>query len=387
MEPMGLVSRVARDLERLIAQDRLPRDGKLPSERLLSRQYGVLRTTVREALSQLSSRGLIVQHPGRRSRAVALDEIVNLELLGVALKGEGPARPERSRLLEGFLALKRELTVELLVACCERGSKLELDRLADACLALRDAARWEENRGRWAAWEFELLRQAARVADRPGHLLLIHSLERSFWGMAGRVLPHLDSAAICRWAECALYALAEKDVQGLRRDLPPLLEVGDEGLLGSRERLDKKAEIPKAPPDRLPASEAITSEAITSEAITSTSAAPELLGTEAPISTAARAGVTLLEAGTPEEPTSAALTPEPTPAEAPSSEPSTPTAQDAVAVPVSGAPSASEPLDTGGLTGAVWPRWSDCQTSSYETTTAGGSSSAPDSGGRSGGPC
>ena len=70
MEPMGLVSRVARDLERVIAQDRLPRDGKLPSERLLSRQYGVSRTTVREALSQLSSRGLIVQHPGRRTRAV-----------------------------------------------------------------------------------------------------------------------------------------------------------------------------------------------------------------------------------------------------------------------------------------------------------------------------
>lgn len=358
MEPMGLVSRVARDLERLIAQDRLPRDGKLPSERLLSRQYGVSRTTVREALSQLSSRGLIVQHPGRRSRAVALDEIVNLELLGVALKGEGPARPERSRLLEGFLALKRELTVELLAACCERGSKLELDRLADACLALRDAARWEEHRGQWAAWEFELLRQAARVADRPGHLLLIHSLERSFWGMAGRVLPHLDSASICRWAECALYALVEKDVQGLRRDLPPLLEAGDEGLLGSCEGLGKKAEIPETPPARLPASEAIDS--------------------ETPHSAAARAGVALLEVATSEEPT---------PSEAPSFEPSTPTAQAAVVGPVSGAPSASEPPDTGGLTGAVWPRWSDCQTSLDETTTAGGPWPAPGSGGRPGGVC
>jgi GntR family transcriptional repressor for pyruvate dehydrogenase complex len=370
MEPMGLVSRVAKDLERLIAQDRLPRDGRLPSERLLSRQYGVSRSTVREALSRLSSRGLIVQHPGRRSRAVALDEIVNLDLLGVALKGEGPARPERSRLLEGFLALKRDLTVELLAACCERGSQMELDRLVDACLALRDAARWEENRGQWAVREFELLRQAARVADRPGHVLLIHSLERSFWGMAGRVLPHLDSASICRWAECALYALAEKDALGLRRDLPPLLEAGDERLLGSREGLR-----------RVSVSEAVTS------TITSKSAGPELPGPEAPIPATARAGAVLLEAATSEESPSAALAPEPTPAESPSPEPSTPTAQAARADPVSGEPSTSEPPDTGGLTAAVWPRWSDCQTSSYETTTAGGPVPAPDSGERPGGPC
>lgn len=358
MEAVGLVLRVARDLERLIAQDRLPRDGKLPSERLLSRQYGVSRTTVREALNRLVSRGLIVQHPGRRTRAVALDETVNLETLGVALKGEGPARPERSRLLEGFLALKRELTVELLAACCERGSQGELDRLADACLALRDAARWQENRSQWSAWEFELLRGAARLADRPGHVLLLHSLERSFWGMAGRVLPHLDSAAICRWAECALFALVDKDGQALRRDLPALLEAADARLLGSCGRVSKEGKVG-------------VSEATTSEAATAASAAPEPSDSEALLPAP--------EGATSQEPTPAALGPELTCAETPL-ETATSAVPTAVASPISGEPPVSESSGTGGLKGSDWPRWSDCQTSSDGTTTAGALGPVPDGG-------
>lgn len=392
MEPMGLVSRVAGDLERLIAQDRLPRDGRLPSERLLTRQYGVSRTTVREALSHLASRGLIVQHPGRRSRAVVLDETVNLETLGVALQGEGPAHPERSRLLEGFLALKRELTVELLALCGECASKEELNLLANACLALRDAARWEENRGQWAGWEFELLRRAARVADRPGHVLLIHSLERSFWKMASRVLPHLDSEAICRWAECAFYALVTKDVQALRKDLLPLLEAGDERLLGCRERGGKKADSPTASPAEVPdslntPSEAIASgatpfEASTVEATASESAPPEPVVAE-PLSSVAALEVAIGEEATSDGSFPAALTPEVTRSQASPTEPSTPVG------PISserlGAEenSAPEVSDKQGLAGVVWTRWSDCQTSSYETTSAGAPSPEPDGGWRS----
>jgi GntR family transcriptional repressor for pyruvate dehydrogenase complex len=105
MERMGLVSRVAEELERLISQGLLPEGGLLPSEQTLARRYGVSRPTVREALLRLAVRGLVVQHPGRRSRAVAMDEAVTLENLGVALRGEGPAHPERRRLLEGYLAL------------------------------------------------------------------------------------------------------------------------------------------------------------------------------------------------------------------------------------------------------------------------------------------
>jgi GntR family transcriptional repressor for pyruvate dehydrogenase complex len=234
MERMGLVAHVEQQLERVISLGLLPEQGLLPSEHTLARQYGVSRATARQALQRLAARGLVVQHAGRKSRAVALDEAVTLENLGVALHAEqGSAHPERRRLLEGYLDLKRETMVELLAACCEHASEAEMERLRDACFALGDAARWQvEGRG-WVPWEFELLRLAARAVDRPGHLLLIHSLERSFRAMAARLLPHLDSEAAQKWAWCAFHALRDRDAQTLRRELPALLQVGDEHLLKS----------------------------------------------------------------------------------------------------------------------------------------------------------
>jgi GntR family transcriptional regulator, transcriptional repressor for pyruvate dehydrogenase complex len=231
MERVGLVSQVTEQLERMMALGQLPEDGTLPSEHRLARRYGVSRTTVREALRGLAARGLVVQHPGRKSRALVVDEAVTLENLGVALQPQGPLPLERRRLLEGYLSLKRDVTVELLTACCEHASDRELDLLQEACFALREAARWEQQPGRWAQREFELLQLAARVAQRPGPLLLLQSLERSFWGMAQRVLPHLDNEALQQWALCALYALGERNVQALRTELPALLQACDEHLL------------------------------------------------------------------------------------------------------------------------------------------------------------
>ena len=247
LEPQGFVARIAEDLERTISQGRLPKDGSLPSEQSLARFYGVSRTTVREALKHLAARGVVVQHPGRRNRAAPLDVAVTLENLSLALHAIGPAHPERLRLLEGYLALKRETAVELLAICCERASQRELDQLVDACFILSDAARMEPESRRWAELEFGLLRLAAGVAERPGHFLLIQSLEKSFWGMAGRLTPHLDSKSTHQWAQCAFHALLERDAQAVRRDLPALLKACDERLLNSLARVHKVDDTPVAP--------------------------------------------------------------------------------------------------------------------------------------------
>jgi DNA-binding FadR family transcriptional regulator len=187
--------------------------------------------TAREALLRLAARGLVVQHAGRRSRAVPLREAVTLENLSVALHGVGEGHPEELLLLEGYFALKRETAVELLAACCKQASKEELNQLEDACFVLAKTAPWEEQR-RWVDREFELLRLAARAAKRPGHFLLIQSLERSFWGMAGWLLPHLDCELIRQWAWRAYHTLGERDVQALRRELPALLQAGDDRMMG-----------------------------------------------------------------------------------------------------------------------------------------------------------
>ncbi|WP_075306445.1 FadR/GntR family transcriptional regulator [Hyalangium minutum] len=232
MERTGLVAHIEHDLEQVISWGKLPRNGFLPSEQVLAERHGVSRATARVALLRLEARGLVVQHPGRRSRAVPLQEAVTLENLSVALHAEGPSHPERQRLLEGFLELKRELMVDLLAACCERASASNLSQLLNVCFTLGEAAHWEES-SVWARREFELLRLAAVAANRPGHFLLVQTLERSFWAMAARLLPVLDCAAIRHWGLCAFHALGDKDAQALKRELPALLQASDERVLSS----------------------------------------------------------------------------------------------------------------------------------------------------------
>jgi DNA-binding FadR family transcriptional regulator len=209
----------------------VPQDGKLPSERTLASQYGVSRATAREAMVRLRTRGLVEVHPGRRARAVVMEQAVRLENLSTALLGEGPSRPERHVLLAGYLELKRDVAVELLAACCEKASEEELERVRSACFLLGSEVCWELKRPRWVALEFELLRQAALVAERPGHLLLIQTLERACRGMAGRVEPYLDSPLLYRWTQCAMDALCSRDVKELRCRLPALLQASDERVL------------------------------------------------------------------------------------------------------------------------------------------------------------
>jgi GntR family transcriptional regulator, transcriptional repressor for pyruvate dehydrogenase complex len=245
MEHKGLVSRVEEDLERTIALGRSGR-GSLPSEREMAKRYGVSRTTIRGALQGLAARGLIIRHPGRKSRTVALDQALTLESLKLALPEEGHTDPGRRRLLEGFFALKREVTVELLAACCEHASDEDLKHLAGEYFSLREEARWQEDRRSWVRKEFELLRLAARTADRPGHVLLIQSLEKAFRGLSDRVLPHLDGEALCQWALFAFDAVFERNVQALRDELPARLKAVDAALLDHLAP-DRESRTPPAP--------------------------------------------------------------------------------------------------------------------------------------------
>src|SRR5437868_6984693 len=136
MERLGLVGQLEAELERSISLGLVPEGGKLPSERALASYYGVCRATAREALVRLRARGLVEVRPGRRARAVVMEQVVRLENLSTALLGEGPSRPERQQLLAAYLELKREVTVELLVACCEKASEEELEKVSSACFLL-----------------------------------------------------------------------------------------------------------------------------------------------------------------------------------------------------------------------------------------------------------
>ncbi|HVG64138.1 MAG TPA: GntR family transcriptional regulator, partial [Hyalangium sp.] len=59
MERLGLVGQLEGELERIISLGRVPEGGKLPSERALASHYGVSRSTAREAMVRLRTRGLV----------------------------------------------------------------------------------------------------------------------------------------------------------------------------------------------------------------------------------------------------------------------------------------------------------------------------------------
>ncbi|MBZ4376899.1 FadR/GntR family transcriptional regulator [Corallococcus sp. AS-1-6] len=226
----GLVAYVEAQIERDIALGRLHPSGQFGSEAKLARRYEVCRGTIREALRRLAARGLVVQRPGRKTRAVALDESLTLENLGLAL--HDARSPQTRWLLEGYFSLKRQVLVELLVDCCSKASDRDLDRLGSTCFGLWNAGRWEPG-APCAHLEFELLREAARVAARPGHVLLVQSLQRAFLGGAGPLLPLLGGEALRAWATCAREALSERNVRALQHELPALMKACDELVLNA----------------------------------------------------------------------------------------------------------------------------------------------------------
>ncbi|NNC02554.1 GntR family transcriptional regulator [Corallococcus exiguus] len=244
MERRGLVAYVEAQIERDIALGRIHPSGRFGSEAKLARRYEVCRGTIREALRRLAARGLVVQRPGRKTRAVPLDESLTLENLGLAL--HDASNPDARWLLEGYFSLKRQVLVELLADCCARASDLDLDRLGSTCYRLQDAARWESGET-CARAEFELLRQAARVAARPGHVLLVQSLQRAFLGGAAQLLPLMGGEALREWAFRVMEILNERDVQALQHELPALLKARDERVLNAFAPAPQEPASPAAP--------------------------------------------------------------------------------------------------------------------------------------------
>ncbi|RKI44734.1 FadR family transcriptional regulator [Corallococcus sp. AB004] len=244
MERRGLVAYVEAQIERDIALGLLHPSGQFGSEAKLARRYEVCRGTIREALRRLAARGLVVQRAGRKTRAVALDESLTLENLGLAL--HDASNPDARWLLEGYFSLKRQVLLELLADCCARASDLDLDRLGSTCFQLQDAARWESGET-CAQAEFELLRHAARVAARPGHVLLVQSLQRAFLGGAAQLLPLMGGEALREWAFRVIAIVHERDVQALQHELPALLKARDERVLNAFAPAPQGSASPEAP--------------------------------------------------------------------------------------------------------------------------------------------
>ncbi|WP_205314567.1 FadR/GntR family transcriptional regulator [Nocardioides houyundeii] len=95
---------LAAHLERLIATGTFPTGIKLPNERALAAEFGVSRTTLREAMHELESKRLVERTPGRGT--IVLDTGSDEAFESIALEGTGNVShaSELRSLLEPSLA-------------------------------------------------------------------------------------------------------------------------------------------------------------------------------------------------------------------------------------------------------------------------------------------
>lgn len=152
--PQPAYGRVAAAIEQKILQRRLSPGDLLPAETELARQFGVNRSTVREAVRRLESAGLVgresgakrlrVTRPGhadtasRVSRALALDEVTFIELWEAMLA----IAPRTAALAASHATAERLATLEMAIAAVEaaRGSEAAVEGVAQFFGTLSEAS-------------------------------------------------------------------------------------------------------------------------------------------------------------------------------------------------------------------------------------------------------
>ena len=152
--PQPAYARVAAAIEQRILQRSLAPGDLLPAETELARQFGVNRSTVREAVRRLESAGLVgresgakrlrVTRPGRAetasrvSRALALDDVTFIELWEAMLV----VAPRTSALAASHITPESIMRLETAIAAVEaaRGSEAAVAGVVEFFGTLSDAS-------------------------------------------------------------------------------------------------------------------------------------------------------------------------------------------------------------------------------------------------------
>jgi DNA-binding FadR family transcriptional regulator len=135
MDQVGPAALVLRHIEELIAGEGLKPGDRLPTERDLAAQTGVGRATVRAALEDLESRGVVLRHVGRGT-FLAHDEAARVDASG--------HQPSPADIMATRLVLEPEL-MPLAVTSATGADLAEMER----CLRGGEQATSSEEFERW----------------------------------------------------------------------------------------------------------------------------------------------------------------------------------------------------------------------------------------------
>lgn len=132
----------------------------LPSERHMVEQFGVSRITVREALAELERSGLVVQHPGARTKVRLPDSASMVELLSSAASLH-LARPGGVRYFQEVRTLVETGVTQM------AAEKTSHDRVADLRAALADNEDSLGDVARFAATDIAFHAAICAILDNP----------------------------------------------------------------------------------------------------------------------------------------------------------------------------------------------------------------------------
>src|SRR5690606_10142618 len=163
-----LADRVTDMLARQIRSGAYPVNARLPTEKIMTQEYGVSRTVVREAISRLKSEGLVETRQG--SGTVVLDPKTS-EAFRLGLPDTNPARGVL-RIIE----LRRGIEAEMAALAAERRSQAQM---ADINKALAHIDRAVQKGGDGVAEDLAFHIAISRATGNPHYTELLGLLTRA----------------------------------------------------------------------------------------------------------------------------------------------------------------------------------------------------------------
>jgi GntR family transcriptional regulator, transcriptional repressor for pyruvate dehydrogenase complex len=163
-----LTSRVTRQLETMIIENRLHPGDRLPSERDLAVEFGVSRTVVREAVRALVAKNLLEVNPGSGTlvRRPSMDSVARSMAL---LLRVGQEQVDYEKLHE----VRRTLEVEIAGLAAERRTEEDLEMIDQLLAEAPDT--WND-REQFARHDLAFHNALARAAHNEIFLFVLNSL-------------------------------------------------------------------------------------------------------------------------------------------------------------------------------------------------------------------
>jgi GntR family transcriptional regulator, transcriptional repressor for pyruvate dehydrogenase complex len=222
MEKTRLSDRVAAELRRLVVQGVYPPGSKLPSGQELAQQLGVTRLTLREALQQLETGGMVRTRHGSGTYVVDPAETATLQTLSDTLTAGRDMQPDEMRGLIQF----REVVISGFIDAIAAGARAEhADRL-DAIVAEERAALGDAPE--LARLDFRFNETLALASGNVFYKLMLRSVARAHIYLGEIVFSQCGDGSIVVDTHAAIArALRAGDPARLRRRLHTYLSGGN----------------------------------------------------------------------------------------------------------------------------------------------------------------